>query len=332
MHHLLSKFMSQLDRIFFSFGIVVALIILLLTAPAKAANQTVLPMSATEFFKLGVEETQREHYEDAIKDFTQAIELDTKFATAYSNRCLVQLQLGKYKKAAEDCTAALQLNPNNPEAYLNRGLAYYRLGNYPAAISDYQAIIALDSNDFRAYYNRGLARFELKDYEGAIADYNETLLKSHQHLEPLQADVYNDRGLAQLMLENVTSAIADFSRAITLDSNNHRAFYNRACACHKKRDFIGAIEDFTIALQLDPNHAEAYLNRGLIHHEIGLQQAALSDLQTASKHFDEQGNQVAYQRTLALIERLKQLLKSSDKTAIAFFPSRVLLGRMRDEG
>ncbi len=323
MHRLSDKFMSQLYRIFFSFGIVVALIILPLTAPAKAAKLAVAPISATEFFKLGVEETRREHYEEAIKNFTQAIKLDADFATAYSNRCLVHIQLGDYEKAAADCTAALQLNPNNTEAYLNRGLAYYRLGNYPAAISDYQEIIAINSSDFRAYYNRGLARFELKDYEGAIADYNQTLRKTHQRPEALLADVYNDRGLAQLMLENVPSAIADFSRAITLDASNHRAFYNRACACHKKRDYIGAIQDFSIALQLDPGHAEAYLNRGLIHHELGLQQAALSDLKTASKHFDEQGNRPAYQQTLALIERLQHLLKSSDENAIAFFPSTV---------
>lgn len=320
MHYLSDEFMSQLYRIFFSFGIAVTLLLSPLTASAKAANLAVAPMSATEFFNLGVEETRSEQYEQAIEDFTQAIDLDAGFATAYSNRCLVYIQLGDYEKAVEDCTSAVQINPNK-EAYLNRGLAYYRLGKYQAAISDYQEVIALDSNDFRAYYNRGLARFELKDFEGAIADYNQTLRKSHQRPEPLLADVYNDRGLAQLMLENVPNAIADFSRAITLDASNHRAFYNRACACHKKRDYIGAIQDFTIALQLDPNHAEAYLNRGLIHHELGLQQAALSDLKTASKHFDQQGNIPAYQRTLALIERLKHLLQSSDENAIAFSPN-----------
>ncbi len=313
--------MSQLYRIFFSFGIVVALIILPVTPQAKAANLAVAPISAAEFFKLGVEATRSEQYEQAIEDFTQAIGLEADFAAAYSNRCLVHIQLGDDEKAAEDCTAAVQLNPNNIEAYLNRGLAYHRLGNYQAAISEYQKVIALNSNDFRAYYNQGLARFELKDYKGAIADYNQALHQIHQRSEPLLADVYNDRGLAQLMLEKVPSAIADFSRAITLDASNHRAFYNRACACHKKRDYIGAIQDFTIALQLDPSHAEAYLNRGLISHELGLQQAALSDLKTASKHFDQQGNRAAYQRTLALIERLKHLLQSSDESAIAFSPN-----------
>jgi tetratricopeptide (TPR) repeat protein len=314
--------MSQLYRIFFSFGIVVVMIIWLLTAPTKAATLSVVPMSATDFFKLGVDETRSEQYEQAFEDFTQAIALDAKFTAAYSNRCLVYLQLGDYAKATEDCTAALQLNSNNTEAYLNRGLAYYRLRNYQAAIAEYQEVIDRNTNDYRAYYNRGLARLELKDYEGAIADYNQALNKIHQRSEPVLANIYNDRGLAELMLENVADAIADFSHAITLDASNHRAFYNRACACHRNGDYIGAIRDFTLALQIDPNHAQAYVNRGLIRHELGLQQAALSDLKMASKHFDEQGNKVAHQQTLALIERLQQLLKSSQPDAIGFASGR----------
>jgi tetratricopeptide (TPR) repeat protein len=118
------------------------------------------------------------------------------------------------------------------------------------------------------------------------------------------------------MLENVEGAIADFSLAISLDNSNHRAFYNRACACHKNRDLLGAIRDFTVALQLEPNHAEAYINRGLIRHELGYQQTALWDLKTALKRFDEQGNTTAYKQTLTLIERLQQLMQSPDENAM----------------
>ena len=127
-----------------------------------------------------------------------------------------------------------------------------------------------------------------------------------------RVEVYNDRGLARLMLGNLEGAIADFSLAINQDTNNHRAFYNRACACHRMGDLLSAVRDFTAALQLDPNRAEAYVNRGIIHHELGLQQAALSDLKIASQRFHEQGNKVAYEQALALMERLQKLLRSWD--------------------
>lgn len=308
---ILKKNMSRFYRIVFSFAIAVVLILLPLVAPAEGLTfPEIMPGSATEFFKLGVEEAQSGNYEQARVEFTQAIEKDHHFASAYSNRCLVYFQLENYTKAIEDCTIALQLNPNNIEAYLNRGLAYYRMGNHPEAIAEYSQVIERQPDEFRAYYNRGLVRFELKDYEGAIADYNQALSKRDELSDTELVDIYNDRGLAQMRLENEENAIADFSLAINLDDNNHRAFYNRACACHRSGDLMGAIRDFTIALKLDPNQAQAYVNRGLIRHELGYQQAALSDFRAASQRFNEQGNRVAYRQTLALIEKLQQLLSS----------------------
>lgn len=304
--------MSWFHRFLLSLSIAIAIGLLPITEQAKALAYNVTPLSAIEFFDLGVDKLKYRNYHQALGDFTQAIERDANFAAAYSNRCLVYLHLNEPAKSIEDCTAALQLNPDNTEAYLNRGLAYYRQGNYPAAISEYNQVIERQPNDLRAYYNRGLARFDLKDYEGAIADYNQALEHSFQPFDPLLADIYNDRGLAELMLEEMEDAIADFSIAINLDTNNHRAFYNRACACHRNGDLLGAMRDFTLALQVDPNRAEAYVNRGLIRHELGLQQAALADLKAASHHFNAQGNQSAYQTTLALIERLQQLLQSAD--------------------
>ena len=157
----------------------------------------------------------------------------------------------------------------------------------------------------------------MKDYQGAIADYNRAVNQRDGELDLQLVEVYNDRGLARLMVDDTDGAIADFSLAIHLDDSNHRAFYNRACACHHRGDLLGAMRDFTLALQLDPNRAEAYVNRGLIRHQLGLQQAALTDFKVASQQFHEQGNVMGYRQTLALIGRLQELLKESDRDAIA---------------
>ena len=302
--------MNRFHQIIFSFGLGIALILFPFIPQAKAATPNVNTRTTMEFFELGVDALQSDKYERALADFSKAIELDATRAAAYSNRCLVYIQLGNYEKASEDCTIALKFNPNNAEASLNRGMAYFRLGNYPAAISEYNRAIEQQPDDLRAYYNRGLVRFEIRDFQGALNDYNQAISKSDGGSDSRLVEVYNDRGLAELMLGSVEDAIADFSLAIHLDASNHRAFYNRACACHRMGNLLAAIRDFTAALQLDPNHAQAYVNRGIIRHELGLQQAALSDLKTASKHFHEQGNRVAYQQTVALIERLQLLLQS----------------------
>ncbi len=104
--------MNRFYRILIGFGIVIMLVILPITERAFAAPIFITQISAKKFFVSGVEKTQRGELEDAIKDFTQAIAFNPDFASAYSNRCLVNIQLGNYQYATEDCSQVLQLNPN----------------------------------------------------------------------------------------------------------------------------------------------------------------------------------------------------------------------------
>ena len=187
--------MSRLYRILISFWLVVGFFLQMTTLPALAAAIPIAQTSAKDFLKLGVKKITAEDLKQASVNFTQAIELDSELAAAYSNRCLVYIELGKYEQAAMDCTQALQLNPKNAESYLNRGLAYYRQGHYLDAIADYNQTIKLNPADYRAYYNRGLAYFEQKDYEQALSDYNRALHYTQRDNQAISS-IYNDRGLA----------------------------------------------------------------------------------------------------------------------------------------
>jgi tetratricopeptide (TPR) repeat protein len=302
-------------QILLNFSFALVILLFLIELPAQAAIETFSNSRASAFFDRGIENTNNHNYQQALSDFTRVINLKTDFVSAaYSNRCLVQLQLGNNQAAKSDCTAALQLNPDNAEAYLNRGLAEYRLGNYPAAIKQYQEVIQRIEDDYRAYYNQGLAHFAQQDYEKALDDYERALLLNNVNSASGKASIYNDKGLVYLMLSDLRAAIADLSEAIRLDSSNERAYYNRACAYHRNHNYTGAIADFTQVLKLNPHYAQAYVNRGLLRHEIGLEQAAIEDFKTALNYFNERGKIGAYQQTLALMKQLQQILAQSNRS------------------
>ncbi len=259
---------------------------------AQALPITIPGEEANSVLELGIEATSQGNYEEARDAFTEVIKEDTHSFLGYSNRCLNNLQLRDYANALNDCNQALNLNSHNLETYLNRGLVFFQLGNYQAALADYNHVIE-----------------ENQQYQQAITDYNQALFLSDQGNSTQQASIYNDRGLAQLMLRDIAGAIADFSQAIALDERNYRAFYNRACACHKNHDLPGAKRDFTTALAIDPEQPEVYLSRGLISYELGYFQIAFSDLKTASQQFQKQGDEEALQRTNALVKTLQQRMK-----------------------
>ena len=68
-------------------------------------------------------------YDQALFDFTKAIELNPKDADAYINRGFVYDKKGQYDQAISNFTKALEINPKYAEAYCNRGIAYGKKGN-----------------------------------------------------------------------------------------------------------------------------------------------------------------------------------------------------------
>ena len=292
--------------------IIFTMVVILFFVSPKSTQALPIPTPGKEAnspLEWGIEATSQGKYEEARDAFTEVIKEDKNSFLGYSNRCLNNLQLRDYVNALTDCNQALNLNDHNLETYLNRGLAFFQLGNYQAALTDYNHVIEENQQDLRAYYNRGLVWLEMQQYQQAIADYNQALFLSDQADRNQQASIYNDRGLAQLMLRDIAGAIADFSQAIALDKRNYRAFYNRACACHKNHDLPGAKRDFTTALAIDPEQPEVYLSRGLVSYELGYFQIAFSDLKIASQQFQKQGDEEALQRTNVLVQTLQQRMK-----------------------
>ena len=243
--------------------------------------------------------------------FTSPVAAQNSQAEVYSQLCNARIELADYQSAISDCTKAITLANNPTEHLLSRSIAYYRQGNYHAAISDSDRIIALHKSDFRAYYNRALAEAGEKNYLKAVADLNRALVQLPSMSHSLLADIYTDRGLARFELTDYQAAMQDFSLAIRLNPQDARAYYNRGCTCFLHGDYHNAIANFTTSLQLNPANSQAYVNRGIARHQLGYQQAAIQDLQQASKNFITQKNQAAYQKTIHCIEQIQQILVSN---------------------
>lgn len=63
----------------------------------------------------------------AVKLYSEALELDGGMASAYNNRALAHLKLDNLADAEADCGYVLRLEPQNVKAFLRRGSARYCL-------------------------------------------------------------------------------------------------------------------------------------------------------------------------------------------------------------
>lgn len=270
-------------------------------------SNTVFALSANSsaIFNAGINSLRQQNYQQALVDFTKVIENQPYLAgAAYSNRCLVNLELDNYTAAVDDCAAAIKYNPDNLEAYLNLGLADYRQEKYQQAILEYQQLIKRDTTDYRAYYNQGLAYGAINNYPSAIADYQLALNYAPDNHPEVASLIHNDLALAHLMSADHQKAMVNFDQAIALDGNNYQAYYNRGCAYHGQGQYQAAIADFDQSLQINPEFTPAYVHRGILNHQLGVLDTAYQDLNLALEQYQHQGNQEQYDLVLNLKQQL----------------------------
>jgi tetratricopeptide (TPR) repeat protein len=114
----------------------------------------VFASSVKELVKKGETYLDNKQYEEAIKEFSDAIGQDPNCKEAYCNRAYALAQLEEYKEAIEDCNKAIKVDPSFKDAYFNRACAYGWLGNQKKAIDDCTKAIDLGYKDPEVYHFR----------------------------------------------------------------------------------------------------------------------------------------------------------------------------------
>ena len=228
------------------------------------------------YYNLGLVHYAKQEYDRAVDDFTKATGLKPNYADAFNSRGVAYQINGDDERAIEDHSRAIQLKSNYAEAYNNRGIAYKSKGNLDRAIEDYNKAIELKPDYAIAYHNRGGIYFLKEEYDRAISDYKEAI-----KLESDNASAYFNRGVVYVRKGEADRAIADFSKAIILNSNDAEAYFNRGIAHINKKDYDCAIGDFDRVLELNPNHVETYIGQGLAHFHKGDYDRAITELNKA---------------------------------------------------
>ena len=146
--------------------------------------------------------------ENAIRDYSEAIELDPKYADAYNYRGISYLSNGDVDNAIADYTKAIELDPEYADAYKDRAIAHFGNSDFDNAITDYTKAIQLDPDDTNIYNYRGLTHFENSRPDKAIDDFNRAI-----QLNPDGAAAYYNRGIIWLSLQNWEEAKANLTNA-----------------------------------------------------------------------------------------------------------------------
>jgi putative GTP pyrophosphokinase len=110
----------------------------------------------------GMANFAQSQYQDAIDDFSHALELDRKSYKAAYYRGVVHSVLKRYSQAIDDFTLSLAISPYQSFCLFRRGQAHYHVGDYPQALSDCEASLALEPQNETVRRFKSLLQDKLK--------------------------------------------------------------------------------------------------------------------------------------------------------------------------
>ena len=236
------------------------------------------PNNAAAYTNRGVAYGEKGEFDLAIEDYFSALKINPDFANAYNNRGYTYVEKDEIERAIKDLDKAVQLQQNFPHAYNNRGCAYSKKDKIDSAIQDFTKAIELDQDFAEAYSNRGTAYNKKGEIDLAIDDLNIAI-----HLKDDYVQAYINRAGVYLNTGAYNLAIKDCDNAIRLDQECAEAYNQRGNVYVGRKEFNRAIDDCDIAIQLKKNYPTAYYNRGVAYTNIGDFDSAIKDFNKATE-------------------------------------------------
>ena len=175
----------------------------------------------------------RKDFDGAIALFSRALELHPTSAPkahAYYGRAQAESQKSQYNDAIRDYTEAIRLRLPGVEAYWGRGWAYQSKGEWDKALKDYARVLRRQPSVGQVYFNRGQIFLLQKKWKRARNDFSEAI-----RCEPNNATAFLNRAKAHLELDDLDGALASADSAISLEPAWIEAYALRA-KIHRRRN------------------------------------------------------------------------------------------------
>lgn len=226
---------------------------------------------------------------EAIDNYTKAIDINSKNIYLYLNRGIAYAKNKECTKAHSDFDIALKFksdikylvyynkaycysNENNPQmaivlyskaiaenskyanSYNNRGVENEKLHNYADALIDYQNAAKFDTNNFTIYYNIAKIKSYFKEKSEAVLFLNKSLSIKNDYKDALilQAECY-------VYLNELDNAITNYNKLLELESTNSEFLLKRGYCYSKANVYALACADFKKAQELKNPKAENFI-------------------------------------------------------------------------
>lgn len=174
---------------------------------------------ANVLYSNGTQKMQEGNFEVAVKDFKQAIKLDSRFVLALDHMAICYRQLKRYDKSIDYYKKSLAIFPEGDLALMNLAVVYSLKNDQNSALKTYGKLINLYPDDPEGYFGVAKVSLILDDLERATENaliahilYSNTNSSYLKDSETLLALIYG-----KLKKQNRTDLLDEKARELNID-------------------------------------------------------------------------------------------------------------------
>jgi Tfp pilus assembly protein PilF len=192
-------------------------------------------------YNVGLFYLNQNDVDGAVKYFTKALSLDSRYYLAWNALGLAHSMKGRLDEAVKAYLKCLEVNPQFTEAHNNLGTVYQEMNRLDQAEEQFKTVLA-----DQVYQNRELAYFNLARLyvlQNKLDLALDNVDKSIQ-LKPRLAMAHNLRGIIFEKRNDLGEAVVSYDAAVKIVPEDLSFNYNLAVACFKNKDYARAKEIF----------------------------------------------------------------------------------------
>jgi len=221
------------------------------------------PKNYLYFKDLGYAYLNMFDYDNAIKNFTTATELDSTCYKCYSHLARAWYEKGEYDTAERIVSKGFAISDTTAHLYMTRGLIYQYTQRPSLALADFSKAIELAPDDVDYYILR--ANYFIQAAEGYNA-YSD--ISSAIKLDPENDEYYYYRAYILTNLNVQDEALIDIEKAISLN-NSIADYYNLKFTIHMNSyEYDKAEQAVLKSIEIKPDDYYAYISLGDMYFKI----------------------------------------------------------------
>lgn len=206
------------------------------------------------YYAIGMFYGYQRNYHLAHVYMDNALNVDNNFLTALKWRGVIRREMGNYEEAIKDFNSAIQLNPMNARLYIRRAGAFEDLNRLDEAMSDLRFASELEPDNRRIWYTMGSVFIKANNPSRAQLSYQKAL-----NIDSSYSDAYAGISEAYFLLGDTQEAINTINKAIAnTNYRPERYILAKGRLLERIGRFEDAIVEFKNARELDDTFFDAW--------------------------------------------------------------------------